>query len=515
MPIYFVGARIIGFFPFGPVFHGAGLNITVLSNDGHVDVGLIACRELAPDLWRLPGLSPSLAELLDAAARPAAVCRRAPLAADRDAPILEHVLLCRIGASWTSPSTRRSARSPNSREPCCRPPTMRAPSRRWRGTCGYDETAWKGLAQAGLLSLAVPDVARRRRLRRGRGGGAARRRGPADAAAAGAGDAVVRRASARGARRCRRVARGRRRRGADRGTDDDVVRPRGRHRSLHRRPVRRAGAADRRPLRGRPRARPAGGRHARPDTDVVRRTRVHRGVRSRAGRARGRRSRGPRAVRRCGCGRGRRRRARRRARPDGRAPRTRHQFGKPLATFQAVAQQLADVYVVARTVHLASCARELRAGRRRSRHRCVLGRCRVARGAADAATTCTAASASTSPIRCTATTRRPRTSPASSAARAARLDRIGARVRRTDRGAARAAGRTARLLRRRRHARRGADDARRAPRADVPRGRRALGRDGWLGVGWPTEFGGRGFGRARADDLRQRGLAPRRAAART
>jgi alkylation response protein AidB-like acyl-CoA dehydrogenase len=36
--------------------------------------------------------------------------------------------------------------------------------------------------------------------------------------------------------------------------------------------------------------------------------------------------------------------------------RTRHQFGKPLASFQAVAQQVADVYVIARTVHLASCA---------------------------------------------------------------------------------------------------------------------------------------------------------------
>jgi hypothetical protein len=34
--------------------------------------------------------------------------------------------------------------------------------------------------------------------------------------------------------------------------------------------------------------------------------------------------------------------------------RTRQQFGKPLATFQAVAQQIADVYIVARTVHLAS-----------------------------------------------------------------------------------------------------------------------------------------------------------------
>ena len=35
---------------------------------------------------------------------------------------------------------------------------------------------------------------------------------------------------------------------------------------------------------------------------------------------------------------------------------SRHQFGKPLATFQAVAQQLADVYVVAQTMHLAAAS---------------------------------------------------------------------------------------------------------------------------------------------------------------
>ncbi|MER5393281.1 acyl-CoA dehydrogenase family protein [Saccharopolyspora sp. NPDC002686] len=34
--------------------------------------------------------------------------------------------------------------------------------------------------------------------------------------------------------------------------------------------------------------------------------------------------------------------------------RTRHQFGKPLAAFQAVAQQVADAYVAARTLHLAA-----------------------------------------------------------------------------------------------------------------------------------------------------------------
>lgn len=35
---------------------------------------------------------------------------------------------------------------------------------------------------------------------------------------------------------------------------------------------------------------------------------------------------------------------------------TRHQFGKPLATFQAVAQQIADVYVTSRTLHVSALA---------------------------------------------------------------------------------------------------------------------------------------------------------------
>ncbi len=42
--------------------------------------------------------------------------------------------------------------------------------------------------------------------------------------------------------------------------------------------------------------------------------------------------------------------------------RTREQFGRPLAAFQAVAQQVADVYVVARTVHLAAASAAWRLG---------------------------------------------------------------------------------------------------------------------------------------------------------
>jgi len=41
----------------------------------------------------------------------------------------------------------------------------------------------------------------------------------------------------------------------------------------------------------------------------------------------------------------------------------RHQFGKPLATFQAVAQQIADVYVTARTLHVAALSSVWRVSR--------------------------------------------------------------------------------------------------------------------------------------------------------
>ena len=50
LPLYFMGALIEALHPLGPVFHGAGLNITVMSNNGRVGVGLIACRESMPDV---------------------------------------------------------------------------------------------------------------------------------------------------------------------------------------------------------------------------------------------------------------------------------------------------------------------------------------------------------------------------------------------------------------------------------------------------------------------------------
>ncbi|WP_226435916.1 WS/DGAT/MGAT family O-acyltransferase [Rhodococcus yananensis] len=67
VPLYFLGARITAMYPLGPVFHGAALNVTVLSLDGKVDVGIVSCPDLAPDLWALAdGFAPALDELLHA-----------------------------------------------------------------------------------------------------------------------------------------------------------------------------------------------------------------------------------------------------------------------------------------------------------------------------------------------------------------------------------------------------------------------------------------------------------------
>ena len=80
-------------------------------------------------------------------------------------------------------------------------------------------------------------------------------------------------------------------------------------------------------------------------------------------------------------------------------------------------------------------------------------------------------------------------------------------------GAARAPSGAARVLRR-------ADDARaprRARTAARPAARRTativrqMGRDGWLGIGWPKEYGGQGRSAARAVHLLRRGEPRRRA----
>jgi WS/DGAT/MGAT family acyltransferase len=64
-PLFMGGARIVDLYPMGPVFDGAGLNVTALSYQSRVDIGFMACREAVPDLWRLASEIPeALAELV-------------------------------------------------------------------------------------------------------------------------------------------------------------------------------------------------------------------------------------------------------------------------------------------------------------------------------------------------------------------------------------------------------------------------------------------------------------------
>jgi WS/DGAT/MGAT family acyltransferase len=64
-PLYMGGSKLVDMYPMGPVFDGAGLNVTAMSYQDRVDIGWMACREAVPDLWRLASEIPeALAELV-------------------------------------------------------------------------------------------------------------------------------------------------------------------------------------------------------------------------------------------------------------------------------------------------------------------------------------------------------------------------------------------------------------------------------------------------------------------
>ena len=66
--LYFLGCEVEAMYPLGPLFHGCGLNITVMSLDGKLNVGVISCPDLLPDLWRLADdFDVALEELLECA----------------------------------------------------------------------------------------------------------------------------------------------------------------------------------------------------------------------------------------------------------------------------------------------------------------------------------------------------------------------------------------------------------------------------------------------------------------
>jgi hypothetical protein len=64
--LYIAGAKVQGIYPVSAVTDmTGGLNITLFSYDGSLDFGLIACREMVPDVWNLIGyLRDALTELV-------------------------------------------------------------------------------------------------------------------------------------------------------------------------------------------------------------------------------------------------------------------------------------------------------------------------------------------------------------------------------------------------------------------------------------------------------------------
>jgi diacylglycerol O-acyltransferase len=64
--MYFLGCRMDTMYPLGPLLAGAGLNITVMSFNGEMGIGIVACPDLLPDLWGIAdGFPDALKELLE------------------------------------------------------------------------------------------------------------------------------------------------------------------------------------------------------------------------------------------------------------------------------------------------------------------------------------------------------------------------------------------------------------------------------------------------------------------
>ena len=179
---------------------------------------------------------------------------------------------------------------------------------------------------------------------------------------------------------------------------------------------------------------------------------------------------------------------------------TREQFGRPLATFQAVAQQIADVYVASRTLHLATLAACWRLARPDAPARDLdVAAYWLAAEAPAALRTCHHLHGGLGPGHqlpaAPVLGPGPRPRPVLGGAEL-RLERLGGRVcHRPDRHAARAARRAAGVLRRSALAGRAGGDA--APSGTAPSTARWCA--GWAGTaGWASagrrEYGGRGLG---------------------
>ncbi len=68
--LWCAGARLVALYPVGPLIEGVGLNVTVVSYEGTLYVGILGCRELVPEVAHFGDqLTEAFAELVKAAER--------------------------------------------------------------------------------------------------------------------------------------------------------------------------------------------------------------------------------------------------------------------------------------------------------------------------------------------------------------------------------------------------------------------------------------------------------------
>ena len=127
-PLYFLGARIEQMLPLGPVFHGAGLNATVMSMDGKLHFGFIACKQSVPDPWPLAeAVTEALAEYVAAAAERES--SGAPTAERKSAAELGNVRRAQRKAAKQSAKESAGATS-DKKAPAKKAPAKKAPAKK-------------------------------------------------------------------------------------------------------------------------------------------------------------------------------------------------------------------------------------------------------------------------------------------------------------------------------------------------------------------------------------------------
>ena len=124
-PLYFAGAKLDHYIPVSTISNGVGLNITVHSYEDKLDFGLVADRDLVPDLWELVDLHvDEIARLFEASGAEWAVPPRPP-----EARKGKPGATTKQAASPKKPATKKAAtKKPATKKAATKKPATKKPA---------------------------------------------------------------------------------------------------------------------------------------------------------------------------------------------------------------------------------------------------------------------------------------------------------------------------------------------------------------------------------------------------